>query len=174
MWMENCWVHPNLASKHVEHLHRIQYVHMVSATVPRYRTCIFIFVLTGWIAQCPHSMYYSVTGSVDDHFAKSLGDSTWSQIKAKSDPVPFDMFTGSVDDHFAKALGDTWLRIKAEKETDPSSSTCSSQPASPRQHPSIISTWNVCANEDMNKSMTNEGDQISAEKINTLIMSVQM
>ncbi|XP_064605026.1 transcription cofactor vestigial-like protein 4 isoform X2 [Liolophura sinensis] len=82
----------------------------------------------------------SITGSVDDHFAKSLGDSTWSQIKAKNDPVPFDMFSGSVDDHFAKALGDTWLRIKAEKETDPSSSTCSSQPASPRQHPSIIST----------------------------------
>ena len=54
-------------------------------------------------------------GSVDDHFAKSLGNSTWTALKAKKDPVN-ELFTGSVDDHFAKALGDTWLRIKAEKE----------------------------------------------------------
>ncbi|CAG2205076.1 uncharacterized protein LOC143045237 isoform X1 [Mytilus galloprovincialis] len=58
----------------------------------------------------------SITGSVDDHFAKSLGNSTWTALKAKKDPVN-ELFTGSVDDHFAKALGgDTWLRIKAEKE----------------------------------------------------------
>lgn len=53
---------------------------------------------------------------MDDHFAKSLGNSTWTALKAKKDPVN-ELFTGSVDDHFAKALGgDTWLRIKAEKE----------------------------------------------------------
>lgn len=57
----------------------------------------------------------SITGSVDDHFAKSLGNSTWTALKSKKDPVN-ELFTGSVDDHFAKALGDTWLRIKAEKE----------------------------------------------------------
>lgn len=57
----------------------------------------------------------SITGSVDDHFARALGDSTWSALKAKNEqeaPMP-----GSVDDHFAKALGDTWLRIKAERES---------------------------------------------------------
>ncbi|KAL3852438.1 hypothetical protein ACJMK2_016077 [Sinanodonta woodiana] len=57
----------------------------------------------------------TITESVDDHFAKSLGSSTWSAIKARNDPAQ-DLLPGSVDDHFAKALGDTWLRIKAEKE----------------------------------------------------------
>ncbi|XP_041349867.1 transcription cofactor vestigial-like protein 4 isoform X2 [Gigantopelta aegis] len=80
----------------------------------------------------------SITGSVDDHFAKSLGDTTWTAIKAKSDPIK-DMFSGSVDDHFAKALGDTWLRIKAEKETGCLSSNCSSPSGSP-QHSSALTT----------------------------------
>ncbi|XP_067683360.1 transcription cofactor vestigial-like protein 4 isoform X1 [Haliotis asinina] len=80
----------------------------------------------------------SITGSVDDHFAKSLGDTTWTAIKAKSDPVK-DMFAGSVDDHFAKALGDTWLRIKAEKESNCHGSSCSSPSGSP-PHASIVTT----------------------------------
>ncbi|KAK6175594.1 hypothetical protein SNE40_014022 [Patella caerulea] len=66
----------------------------------------------------------SIAGSVDDHFAKSLGDTTWTAIKAKNDLVALDMFTGTVDDHFAKALGgETWLKIKAKKEN-----SCSASP----------------------------------------------
>ncbi|XP_052213719.1 uncharacterized protein LOC127832344 isoform X3 [Dreissena polymorpha] len=52
--------------------------------------------------------------SVDDHFARALGDSTWSALKAqKGEPAE----PGSVDDHFAKALGETWLKLKAEKDS---------------------------------------------------------
>lgn len=84
----------------------------------------------------------SITGSVDDHFAKSLGNSTWSAIKAKNDPI-HDLFPGSVDDHFAKALGDTWLRIKAEKESGINTHS-PSQNASPspqqRHDSSLLST----------------------------------
>lgn len=55
----------------------------------------------------------SITGNVDDHFAKSLGE-TWTQLNAqKQSPL-----TGTVDDHFAKALGDTWYKIKAKVETE--------------------------------------------------------
>lgn len=69
--------------------------------------------------------------SVDDHFAKSLGNSTWSAIKAKRDES-----TESVDDHFAKALGDTWHRIKAEKENN-----CDTlRSSSPLQQPSGVSS----------------------------------
>ncbi|XP_076447355.1 uncharacterized protein LOC143284529 isoform X2 [Babylonia areolata] len=65
----------------------------------------------------------SITGSVDDHFAKALGDSTWKALKSHSDLAP-EIFTGSVDDHFAKALGaTTWRRIKAETEHSENSST---------------------------------------------------
>lgn len=77
-------------------------------------------------------------GTVDDHFAKSLGNSTWSQLKAKSDPIQ-DFLTGSVDEHFTKALGDTWLRIKSEKEGMCSDSSDSSPP--PQRHSSMLSTW---------------------------------
>ncbi|KAL5014440.1 hypothetical protein ScPMuIL_008710 [Solemya velum] len=79
----------------------------------------------------------SITGTVDDHFAKSLGNTTWSQIKAQSDPIQ-DFLTGSVDDHFTKALGDTWLRIKSEKEGMCSDSSDSSPP--PQRHSSMLST----------------------------------
>ncbi|XP_013414693.1 uncharacterized protein LOC106176732 isoform X2 [Lingula anatina] len=56
------------------------------------------------------------SASVDDHFARALGNSTWSEIKAKKEPVQLDILAGSVDDHFTKALGDQWLKIKADKE----------------------------------------------------------
>ncbi|ELU09700.1 hypothetical protein CAPTEDRAFT_226156 [Capitella teleta] len=58
----------------------------------------------------------SAEGSVDDHFAKSLGE-TWTKIKEKNDPQN-QGGTWSVDDHFAKALGDTWFRIKKSKESN--------------------------------------------------------
>ena len=85
-------------------------------------------------------------GSVDDHFAKSLG-SAWTHIKSSltsqhgQDSSTADSSTslktittqsedmssenscmsvceppGSVDDHFAKALGAAWFRIKAQQE----------------------------------------------------------
>ncbi|XP_053377781.1 transcription cofactor vestigial-like protein 4 isoform X2 [Mercenaria mercenaria] len=70
----------------------------------------------------------SITGSVDDHFARALGGSTWLALKSKNDqpevPAP-----NSVDDHFAKALGDTWLRLKDKKE----------QPRGPGAHPFPLS-----------------------------------
>ena len=55
-------------------------------------------------------------GNVDDHFAKSLGD-TWTKLKAQKEARDTNMLTGTVDDHFAKALGDTWYKIKAQRET---------------------------------------------------------
>lgn len=75
------------------------------------------------------------TGTVDDHFAKSLGSNMWSALKAKNDP---DVQT--VDDHFAKALGtSTWLRIKKEKETNGGASPPSS-PQQQRPNSSLVST----------------------------------
>ena len=62
-----------------------------------------------------HEFFFIFSGSVDDHFAKSLGDK-WSQIKAKNER---DLFSGTVDDHFTKALGDTWLRLKAKQDSPP-------------------------------------------------------
>lgn len=70
----------------------------------------------------------SITGSVDDHFARALGDSTWSALKAKTDNTEAAAMN-SVDDHFAKALGDTWLRLKDKKE----------QPRLPGSHPFPLS-----------------------------------
>lgn len=49
--------------------------------------------------------------SVDDHFAKALGD-TWRQIQTSRLK---DDKTTKVDDHFSKALGDTWTKIQASK-----------------------------------------------------------
>nr|XP_022298855.1 vacuolar protein-sorting protein BRO1-like isoform X2 [Crassostrea virginica] len=77
----------------------------------------------------------SITGSVDDHFAKSLGSNMWSALKAQNDPE-----VQTVDDHFAKALGtSTWLRIKKEKETNGSTSPPSS-PQQQRPNSSLVST----------------------------------
>lgn len=70
----------------------------------------------------------SITGSVDDHFARALGDSTWSALKPKNDQSEAAA-PNSVDDHFAKALGDTWLRLKDKKE----------QPRVPGAHPFPLS-----------------------------------
>ncbi|XP_055881209.1 uncharacterized protein LOC106052259 isoform X2 [Biomphalaria glabrata] len=50
--------------------------------------------------------------SVDDHFARALGDQMWTEIKARSEP---QIDPGTVDAHFAKALGATmWKKLKAE------------------------------------------------------------
>ncbi|CAF4897793.1 unnamed protein product [Pieris macdunnoughi] len=46
--------------------------------------------------------------SVDDHFAKALGD-TWRQLQTKKPDQ-------GVDDHFSKALGDTWKKIQTKHE----------------------------------------------------------
>lgn len=53
--------------------------------------------------------------SVDDHFAKALGD-TWRQIQTSrlKDNVQVAS-KGGVDDHFSKALGDTWKQIQSSK-----------------------------------------------------------
>ena len=66
------------------------------------------------VLTCNHPVTLIVfSATVDDHFAKSLGD-TWTKIKKDSTSGP--EVPGSVDDHFAKALGDTWYKIKAEQE----------------------------------------------------------
>lgn len=55
--------------------------------------------------------------SVDDHFAKALGD-TWRQIQTsrlKDTEKPQSSSKGGVDDHFSKALGDTWTKIQSSK-----------------------------------------------------------
>ena len=52
-------------------------------------------------------------GTVDEHFAKALGQQTWKQIQVQNEAAKDDE---SVDDHFTKALGDTWLRIKAGRD----------------------------------------------------------
>jgi hypothetical protein len=94
----------------------------------------------------------SVSGTVDDHFSKSLGD-MWRQVKdnktsagagggggsnggsmvisAAAPRTEVACAAGSVDDHFAKALGDEmWLRIKADQEQAASSSSSSSRSTS--------------------------------------------
>lgn len=53
--------------------------------------------------------------SVDDHFAKALGD-TWKQIQTSR--LKMEKTKGGVDDHFSKALGDTWSKIQSSKLTD--------------------------------------------------------
>lgn len=74
----------------------------------------------------------SVSGSVDDHFSKSLGD-VWTKVKASNLPKELDLLPSSVDDHFAKALGEMWYKIQAEK--DPSDSSNSPR-LSPKTCPS--------------------------------------
>lgn len=57
--------------------------------------------------------------SVDDHFAKALGD-TWKQIQTsrlKDTDKSQTSSKGGVDDHFSKALGDTWKKIQSSKFT---------------------------------------------------------
>lgn len=100
---------------------------------------------------------YSLIGSVDDHFARALGDQMWTEIKARSEPPSFDSLPGSVDAHFAKALGAAmWKKLKAENKladdvisTNPSQTQSQqledppnqqkSPPSSPLQKPLI--TW---------------------------------
>ncbi|XP_072940424.1 uncharacterized protein Tgi isoform X2 [Epargyreus clarus] len=53
--------------------------------------------------------------SVDDHFAKALGD-TWRQIQtSRLKDNEKAQAKGGVDDHFSKALGDTWKKIQSSK-----------------------------------------------------------
>lgn len=54
--------------------------------------------------------------SVDDHFAKALGD-TWRQIQTSrlKDTDKTQTSGKVVDDHFSKALGDTWKKIQSSK-----------------------------------------------------------
>lgn len=53
--------------------------------------------------------------SVDDHFAKALGD-TWRQIQtSRLRETEKTQAKGGVDDHFSKALGDTWKKIQNPK-----------------------------------------------------------
>ncbi|XP_005095940.2 extensin [Aplysia californica] len=55
--------------------------------------------------------------SVDDHFARALGDKMWTELKARSEPQSLDTLPGSVDAHFAKALGaSTWKKLRAETQ----------------------------------------------------------
>ena len=77
----------------------------------------------------------SVAGSVDDHFAKSLG-AKWKQMN--SEPEASDVFPDSVDDHFAKALGPAWLRIKAEKEGSDYSCPSTPSPTHSNGHTSMV------------------------------------
>ncbi|XP_028176203.1 uncharacterized protein LOC114364298 isoform X1 [Ostrinia furnacalis] len=67
--------------------------------------------------------------SVDDHFAKALGD-TWRQIQTsrlKENDKTQATGKNVVDDHFSKALGDTWKKIQSSKlkldETDKTKET---------------------------------------------------
>lgn len=82
------------------------------------------------------------SGSVDDHFSKSLGD-VWTKVKASNLPKELDLLPSSVDDHFAKALGEMWYKIQAEKDPSDSSNsprlspkTCPSSAAS-----SFVRSW---------------------------------
>ncbi|XP_041976312.1 transcription cofactor vestigial-like protein 4 [Aricia agestis] len=52
--------------------------------------------------------------SVDDHFAKALGD-TWKQIQTSRKETEKPTSSKGVDDHFSKALGDTWKKIQSAK-----------------------------------------------------------
>jgi hypothetical protein len=52
--------------------------------------------------------------SVDDHFAKALGD-TWRQIQTSRLKENDKTQTRGVDDHFSKALGDTWKKLQTSK-----------------------------------------------------------
>lgn len=78
--------------------------------------------------------------SVDDHFARALGDKIWTELKAKKDPP--EVLPDSVDEHFAKALGaSTWKKLRGEtveqqhpqkpKEQHQQQKQSSATPASP-------------------------------------------
>ncbi|CAK1553735.1 unnamed protein product [Leptosia nina] len=54
--------------------------------------------------------------SVDDHFAKALGD-TWRQLQTSRNTEGQTSSKG-VDDHFSKALGDTWKKIQSKHEVE--------------------------------------------------------
>ncbi|GFR98386.1 transcription cofactor vestigial-like protein 4 [Elysia marginata] len=55
--------------------------------------------------------------SVDDHFARALGDQMWTEIKARSEIASLDGLTDTVDAHFAKALGaNMWKKLKEENK----------------------------------------------------------
>ena len=93
--------------------------------------------LLSGIFHCTQRFNFSfsiLAGSVDDHFARALGNRTWSELKAKNDSDESTQ-PGSVDDHFAKALGDTWLKIKAEKETTRSNHSFPISHQLPHPHP---------------------------------------
>lgn len=54
--------------------------------------------------------------SVDHHFAKALGDTTWKQIQnSRLKETEKTTSTKHVDEHFSKALGDTWKKIQSSK-----------------------------------------------------------
>ncbi|KPI97825.1 Transcription cofactor vestigial-like protein 4 [Papilio xuthus] len=55
--------------------------------------------------------------SVDDHFAKALGD-TWRQIQTSRQKEDKPQSSKVVDDHFSKALGDTWKKIQTSKHLE--------------------------------------------------------
>ena len=80
---------------------------------------------------------------MDDHFAKSLGD-TWKQIKAKETTQRADSSEGSVDDHFAKALGAAWHKIKEGSDSTSCTSSMSRSPSPSSQHfsRSLGDSWN--------------------------------
>uniref|UniRef100_A0A0B7A4S3 Transcription cofactor vestigial-like protein 4 n=1 Tax=Arion vulgaris TaxID=1028688 RepID=A0A0B7A4S3_9EUPU len=72
--------------------------------------------------------------SVDDHFARALGDQMWTEIKARSEPPPLDSLPGSVDAHFAKALGAAmWKKLKAENKLVDDVSSTNQQQSQPQQ-----------------------------------------
>ena len=80
---------------------------------------------------------YFVIGSssVDDHFARALGDKTWTEIKSKSEAQSSDNLPLTVDDHFAKALGaSTWKKLRADTQRadlSPSQDSHRQQPQPP-------------------------------------------
>ncbi|XP_045493600.1 uncharacterized protein LOC123692847 [Colias croceus] len=57
--------------------------------------------------------------SVDDHFAKALGD-TWKKIQTSrlKDNDKAQTSNKGVDDHFTKALGDTWKKISTKHDLE--------------------------------------------------------
>ncbi|CAL1534872.1 unnamed protein product [Lymnaea stagnalis] len=82
--------------------------------------------------------------SVDDHFARALGDQMWTEIKARSEPA-VEALSGTVDAHFAKALGaNMWKKLKAEnklpEDMGPQQQHPAQQPPQQAQHRSPSSS----------------------------------
>lgn len=76
--------------------------------------------------------------SVDDHFAKALGD-TWKQIQtSRLKEADKKRDCKGVDDHFSKALGDTWKKIQGAKRSDKSDAE-----KSPKETAKVISRSGV-------------------------------